>query len=159
MEEWKPIPNHEDYLVSDHGRIVSLRTGLMKQNTNSRGYVIVSIDGKSQRLHRLIADVFIKNPDGKEFVNHIDGNKENNAVTNLEWCTNSENQKHSYDVLHHTTKHKTVVKKDGSGKVISLYKSMAECERSEGFACDSLRDIIRKHRVINGCRYEIVETV
>ena len=148
MEEWRPIPDHEDYLVSNHGRIVSLKSGLMKQSTNSRGYVIVSIDGKSQRLHRLIADVFILKPEGKDLINHIDGNKKNNAVSNLEWCTNSENQRHSYDVLHHTTKHKTVAKKDEAGNVISIYKSMAECERAEGFACDSLRDIISKKKDI-----------
>jgi len=60
------------------------------------GYNICAIDSKTYRLHRIIAQTFIENPENKEQVNHIDGNKLNNAVSNLEWVTNQENQIHKF---------------------------------------------------------------
>lgn len=51
------------------------------------------------RVHRLVAEAFIDNPLAKPFVNHKDGNKLNNHISNLEWCTSSENERHSFDVL------------------------------------------------------------
>ena len=66
------------------------------------GYSMVSLwkgnKGSSFTVHRLLAQAFIPNPDSKEYINHIDGNKLNNALTNLEWCTPSENSKHAYAV-------------------------------------------------------------
>lgn len=68
---------------------------------NKFGYLTVGLmkNGKrtTQKVHRLVAAVFINNPHGKPDVNHIDGNKENNNVDNLEWATRSENMKHSWD--------------------------------------------------------------
>lgn len=63
---------------------------------NKNGYLEVSINYKNYKVHRLVASVFISNPDNKEQVNHKDGNKTNNSVYNLEWCTQGENIKHSY---------------------------------------------------------------
>lgn len=67
---------------------------------DSKGYLRVAIwkNGKQHtyKVHRLVADAFIPNPENKPQVNHIDGNKQNNNVENLEWCTNQENQIHSW---------------------------------------------------------------
>ena len=67
----------------------------MTYTLNNRGYHSVGIRRKTHMVHRLVAQAFVPNPDSKPFVNHIDGNKLNNHVSNLEWCTVQENNQHA----------------------------------------------------------------
>jgi uncharacterized protein with PIN domain len=97
-EIWKQVPNTiKTYWVSNLGRFKNF-FGVIMDNYKKTvsGYISVGIDNITYRLHRIVALTFIENPENKEQVNHIDGNKTNNAVSNLEWVTNQENQIHKF---------------------------------------------------------------
>ena len=68
-------------------------------HTNSQGYLYVHIGGRLHRLHRLVANKYIENPKGLPIVNHIDGNKKNYKISNLEWVSYSENSKKAYKTI------------------------------------------------------------
>ncbi len=106
-EVFKDVLGFEEYFkVSNTGKVFSKRTNkILKLHLNKQGYVTLStkIGGRNGtshclRLHRIIAEVFIPNTENKPEVNHIDGIKNNNSISNLEWVTHSENTQHSYDI-------------------------------------------------------------
>lgn len=101
-EEWRDIEGLEGkYKVSNFGNILSLKFNkqtqerLLKLSTDSDGYAVIHIGEKMRKVHRLVAEAFLPKIDGKDFVNHIDGNKKNNRVENLEWVTCAENARHA----------------------------------------------------------------
>lgn len=99
-EIWKDIKGYEGYYkASNLGRIKNSKGKILKQYKNHKGYLILQLskDGKSKTfiVHRLIAQAFIPNEENKEQVNHINCNKEDNNIENLEWVTNTENKKHA----------------------------------------------------------------
>lgn len=86
----------ENYIVTKDGRVYNKKTHrFQKQNLTVNGYYTVSIRGKRRHVHRLVALCHIPNPDNLPQVNHIDGNKTNNNVNNLEWVTPQENINHA----------------------------------------------------------------
>lgn len=102
MIEYKEIEGFSgEYVCCSNGEVYSLKTGVLTRlkGGSCGGYRSYSLRHKgvqTQHLgHRLIANAFIDNPNGKKEVNHIDGNKRNNCVDNLEWATRSENMKHA----------------------------------------------------------------
>ncbi len=86
----------DDYLITEQGEIINKRKNRkVKAQPNGKGYLRVSIGGKLQFVHRLVAEKYLPNPENKQQVNHKDGNKLNNCVENLEWVTNQENRNHA----------------------------------------------------------------
>ena len=116
QEVWKDVKGFEGlYQVSDQGNVRSIFTEIkdkngvakkhkpqiLKQSMTTTGYKKVEIRNleskrKSMKVHRLVATAFIPNPENKPFINHIDSNPINNKLSNLEWCTGSENLYHAY---------------------------------------------------------------
>ena len=91
------VANHEGYLINTDGEVLNSNTGKkLKHSMSGTGYLTVYVDGKNELLHRLVAETFLHNPDNLPCVNHKDGNKLNNSIDNLEWCTYSENNLHAY---------------------------------------------------------------
>lgn len=99
-EIWKTIPGHEGYMASNKGRIIRKPYVLSiwkKQGKGPGNYLNVKVDSHQHTIHRLVAATFIDNPtpNARPFVNHIDGDKMNNRVENLEWVSNIENMRHA----------------------------------------------------------------
>ena len=148
-KEWKEIRGYENkYIISNYGEIISLPRykknnsklqyvepkEILRYTNSTNGYVYVQLckdgDCKNIRLHRLVAETFIPNPRNLPQVNHKDGNKENNCVNNLEWCTNQENVKHAYKMGLAKSKNKIKVKQyDLNGKFIKQYNSLTEASK------------------------------
>jgi hypothetical protein len=104
MEEWKTINfRGRVFTVSNYGNIKTKDgTRNRRMGTSSSGYSCVT-DSKCYLIHRVVASAFIENPLNKPCVNHINGNKKDNRVENLEWMTKSENMMHSVNVLGNKT--------------------------------------------------------
>lgn len=157
IEIWKDIDGYEGiYQVSNIGRVKSLdrikphntakcgyieiKGKMLKPMETYKGYLCVDLrDGfknvrKTIPIHRLVAFAFINNPKPEEYnqVNHIDGNKKNNKIENLEWCNNSMNQLHAYKngLNHHGEAagrpKKPVIKISLDGNIIQKYNSVKE---------------------------------
>ena len=142
-EIWKDIPGYNGrYRVSSFGAIKSSSSGKWKRmhpSKNRWGYLhlLLSKDGVSKTVcvHRVVADAFIQNQDNKEQVNHIDGDKENNTVSNLEWVTELENHHHSVMVLGQDNPKPVVCEETGE-----TFFSLREAERKTGIDHSSISD-------------------
>jgi len=165
MEEWKDIKGYEGlYQVSSYGRIKSIDRpipykgrsdknriikGKMKvPTTTDKGYLKVTIfkngKGKTREIQRIVAETFIPNPLNKEQVNHIDGNKTNNHVENLEWATVHENMWHSVHVLKNVIK--SVEKYDLEGNYIATYESAKLAGEANHIKACSISNVIYGRR-------------
>lgn len=152
QEIWKDIEEFKGiYQISNYGRIKRLSYSIIRKNgvkqsweekilkptKDSSGYYGIRSctkhigKSKTLRIHRLVAKSFIENPENLPCVNHKDGNKLNNRVENLEWCTYSHNIRHAIENNLNKTR-KKVNQYDLQGNYIATYNSIREAERKTG---------------------------
>ena len=183
-EEWRDVIGYEGlYQISDLGRVKSLSrfisngTGfhlsedrILKPNILAKGYFQVDLKNRSKRkglqVHRLVAMAFIPNPNNYPQINHINGDKQDNRVENLEWCTNSMNQKHAWAIgLQKVSgkagkpKRKVLLYNDCERFV---FDSVADTKRFLGLKRDTnLQKVLHKvkhHNTIKGYKAEYYDT-
>lgn len=144
-EVWKPIPNFEGcYEISTFGRVKSLKYGRVKILKPYKGksgyyYVVLVKDGairKTIKVHRLVAETFISNPDNLPCINHRNEIKTDNSVWNLEWCTEKYNRNYGFapnlltEKLTNGKKSKPVYQYTLDCVLIRVWPSTAECGRN-----------------------------
>lgn len=163
MEEWKTVfidGEQYDYEVSTHGNIRRTKTGrIIKKQVNKNGYVYVNLSHngivKKFKVHRLVAIMFIENNDEtKTQVNHIDENKQNNHITNLEWTTPKQNSNHG-------TRTKRIVEKT-SKKILCvetgrIFNSISEASRILEIDVSNIEKCLKgKRKTCGGYHWEYI---
>lgn len=153
MNEWVIIQGYEEYAVSTKGYIKRVSNGkILKPQITSKGYHTVRLynrDGnKLLKVHRLVADAFIENPNNFPQVNHIDENKTNNCVSNLEWCDNQHNT--TYGNAKKKISHKVRCVETGT-----VYESIREAIRLTNI-CGIGKCLKNKQKVSGGYHWERV---
>ena len=128
QEIWKDIDGFEKlYQISNFGRVFSKRRNKIMKLNLRKNYLRVGFNKEGVyycfQVHRLVAQAFIPNPDNKDEVNHIDCNKQNNNVSNLEWVTHEENMEHA---CNNERIHKTKIRVYIDGKEKGIYKSISK---------------------------------
>lgn len=140
-EQWKAIPGYEGaYEVSNMGNVRNSKTlRILKPSINHDGYrqVILYSNGRrsNKRVGRLVAEAFLPNPAGLPEVNHINGNKEDDNVNNLEWVTRSDNMRHAFSTgLKHPSggSNKRKVAQILGDEIIAIYNSLHEAADAIG---------------------------
>lgn len=179
-EIWKDIEGYENlYKISNFGNIISKRYWLLnkyiykerkiKPTIANNGYIRVSLTKdkkvKYVNIHRLVAQAFIPNPDNLPCVNHIDGNKENNRVDNLEWCTHSYNNKEAYRIGlrkayrgKDNCRSRAILQYDLSGNFIKEWDSLSQITKKLGYDYTCvLRCCKGKYKKSYGCIWKYKE--
>lgn len=121
----------DNYIVTSDGEIYSLlKNKILSGYVNKDGYLVVDLQGIKHLMHRIVAECFIQNENNKPYVNHKDGNKLNNSLDNLEWCTPSENTNHA--LKSGFIKCTKIIQLSLDGKFIKEYDSMQEASKQTG---------------------------
>lgn len=126
-----PIKDFPNYSIDKMGNVYNLAHKMIKPSVSNNGYLRVSLNNEKVKhkrffVHRLVAEAFIPNPDNKSQVNHIDYNRSNNSVSNLEWCTPLENLQHSKIIEKATEAKKRKVVCITTGEVFDSFKEVSK---------------------------------
>lgn len=171
MEKWARVED-TNYEISNYGRMVNTKTGnLLKTQANKKGYQVIRVTinrvKRTFRIHRLVAQYFVSNPNNKTQVNHIDGNKNNNRYDNLEWCSNAENAHHAIKTglwesviegakLENEKRKKKVIARNIHTNEILRFSSISDAERQIGTR--HIVDVIKgKRKQAKGYEFEYAD--
>jgi hypothetical protein len=151
-EIWKQVPNTiKTYWVSNLGRFKNSQGVIMDNYKETvSGYISIGIDNTTYRLHRIVALTFIENHENKEQVNHMDGNKTNNAVSNLEWVTNQENQIHKFKTGLGNNYTRKIGQYDLQHNLIKEFKSIVSAAKELNIHKSNIRGILINYRKTAG---------
>ena len=140
-----------DYSVSTEGEVRKDTTNYILSQSSQQDYKFVGliINGKQKRMrvHRMVALAFIDNPDNKPYVNHINGNRSDNNVENLEWVTPSENTQHAVDTgLFKSSRARAVIQYNLNGEQMATFESASEAARQTGGSQSKITMCCRRQR-------------
>lgn len=152
-EIWKDIVGYEGlYQVSNFGKVKNIKTlKILKPSLTYNGYEMVKLSKNSKvknfRINRLVAEAFIPNPNNYPIVNHKDGNKLNNNINNLEWCSYSYNLIEAYRLKLKTSRIKSKkVNQIQNNKTIKIWNSTSEIEKKLGYSSGNISQVCNKKR-------------
>lgn len=152
-ENFTPVKGYEDRIaITKNGKIFSLKSNkILKTSIFPNGYEVLCLmfqkpkrHTKTLYVHRLVAETFIDNPMNKKTINHIDGNKLNNNINNLEWNTQSENNKHAYDTKLKTAHCDGFVKYNNDKRVLSV-EDVEFIQSHSWLSVNELSDVLRNN--------------
>lgn len=149
-EKFILLPFDTKYAISNKGNLINVKNGKkLKTRINTNGYLEVQLSTsgvrKTYRIHRLVAFMFLDNIDEKPYINHKDGDKLNNCVDNLEWCTAKENDNHARKIKL-KVQNKPVKAIHIETNTIICFESLSECAKYFNTNKGTI------HRVLSGKR-------
>lgn len=157
-ENFRFLDGYENYIIGDQGTIFSLLKRKEIESHDLKGYRQVQLitDRKEMALvHRLVALAFVPREDGKNYVDHIDGNRSNNCATNLRWCTRLENDNYELAIEQKresaiARKGKSVIQYDLDGNEIARFRGQNEAWRITGISGANISQVCNHKRATAG---------
>jgi len=131
-------PTHKGYYVTEDGKVIGKKGNYLKSYICPKGYLKMKVNGVSRLVHRLVAETFIPNPNNLPQVNHIDKDKTNNNISNLEWCTDTYNKHHAIGKI---------------GIIYKIFKNGVSYTET-----NNLHEFAKEHNVSKSRMYNIIGT-
>lgn len=157
-EEWREIniegKDTKGYYVSSLGRFKNKKGVIMKDyKPHHSGYIYLRVNVDKYALHRLVAQSFLPNLKNKPFVNHIDGNKINNSIINLEWCTCAENNIHNHKIGLTKGHKRKIIQYDLEMNEINKFKTIKEASYKLNISLSFIKDVLKEKQKIQKVLY------
>ena len=157
VELWTQSPSYPKHEVSNTGKVrvreSSRRSNIgieLKQRTDKDGYKSVAINRTTVRVHRMVAEAFIPNPNNNEVAHHKDNSKDNNYASNLEWTSISFNTAHAYSIGAIKSPNRNPIAVYIEGKFFGSYDSGSELARNSGVSRGEVEKCLKENRLLLG---------